>query len=111
MSLLKTNQVDVVTFGDDGSMRLALAVYGGEWRHRDAKLLLQEKLNAYAIYALDGQMHREHPDSIGKPVKIVVRPEEPVPSKIKPLLDQFAAILAQDGLTVTVEPLPAAEAA
>jgi hypothetical protein len=108
--LSSVNKLDLI--GErHGTWRLILIVEAGEWQFDDSMFLIQEKLNAYAIYALDGQMHRMYPDSVGKPVSIVIRPVEPPPPDIAKFIDQIAAILAKDGLTVTVEPLPAAEAA
>jgi hypothetical protein len=112
MMLAKHNVIDLVASSNDKSKYvLVLVVEAGEWSLDDYLWLLQEKLNAYAAYALDGPLHKQCPDSVGKPVTIVVRPVDPMPDDAHILVAQVAAILAQDGLTVTVEPLPAAEAA
>jgi hypothetical protein len=105
------DKIDLYSETPARQQRLIAVIEAGEWQLPEAKWLLQEKLNAYAIYALDGQMHQMYPDSIGKPVSIVICPVDPIPPDIAKFIDQIAAILAQDGLTVTVEPLPAAEAA
>jgi hypothetical protein len=108
--LVNTDKIELVVRRGN-SYRLLLIIEAGEWQGGDAAWLLQEKLNAAASYALDGQMHRMYPDSIGAPVAIVIRPVDPPPPDIAKFIDQVATILAKDGLTVTVEPLPAAEAA
>jgi hypothetical protein len=108
--LSKLDKVDLVLEGSQG-WELVLVIEPGEWDMSRRLWLLQEKINGYASFALDGQMHQMYPDSVGKPVSIVIRPVDPPPPDIAKFIDQIAAILAQDGLTVTVEPLPAAEAA
>jgi hypothetical protein len=104
------NKVDVFSQGPGGT-RLSLVIEAGEWQEPGSLLLLREKINNYAAFALDGEMHRKFPDSQGSHVTIAICPVDPLPLDIAKFIDQVATILAKDGLTVTVEPLPAAEAA
>lgn len=52
------------------------------WEHGDRQLFqLQEKLNAYLSFALDGEMAAEHPEWVGRPLRLqldcVAPPSEP----------------------------------
>lgn len=54
---------------------IILAMYETRpWTHGDAQLLqLQEKLNAYASYALDGEMAEDYPEFRDKKIRIQLR--------------------------------------
>jgi hypothetical protein len=67
--------------------------------------LLQEKVNHYGAYALDGQMHREHPDSVGRPVKLAICSVDPVPPEVAAFIDRLRPLFEVDGLPITVERL------
>lgn len=110
MSLLKTNQADVVSHNDQG-WYLSLVVEEGEWTLPNVRWLLQEKLNAYAIYAMDGPMVQQHPDSAGKPVTVYLSPVEPIPESLKDFVDQLIEAFASEGLAVELRPLSTAKAA
>jgi len=44
------------------------------WDGSDERLLaLQERLNAYVSFLLDGEMASEHPELVGKPARIELR--------------------------------------
>lgn len=107
--LTNTSKIELVTVQPDGGWRLVAIVERGEWDQPDATWLLQEKLNALASYALDGQMRAEYPDSVGKPITLVICPVDPVPADIRAFIDQVAQLLAPEGLSVSVEPLPPEE--
>ena len=41
------------------------------WKHGDRQLFqLQEKLNTYLSFALDGEMEAEHPGWVGRPLRV-----------------------------------------
>jgi hypothetical protein len=63
--------VDLVTY-DPASGEFALIMTEDrEWDgSADRVLQLQEKINTYLSFLLDGQMAREYPESVGKPVRI-----------------------------------------
>ena len=45
-----------------------------EWDGSDEQLLsLQERLNAYVSFLLDGEMAEAHPELVGKPTRIQLR--------------------------------------
>jgi hypothetical protein len=96
--LSETNKIDLVSEGEGGQFRLALVVEPGEWKLSDAKRMLQEKLNAYASYALDGEFAAQHPDA--KSVHITVMPSDPPPAEmvrfLHRLIDAFRPHIAID---------------
>lgn len=67
MSIESANVIDALGV-DEGSGRVVLVIrHEGVWDGSDAQLfLLQEKLNAYVSFALDGEMEAEYPDFAGR---------------------------------------------
>ncbi len=104
--LANTNKVDVISETAEGVQRLIIAVECGEWDLPESATLLREKVDAYASFALDGQMNELYPESAGKPVSIVIRPFDPVPTHLGRLIDRLASVLKPEGLTVSVELMP-----
>ncbi len=59
---------------DARSGRVVLAMFATEsWDDQRMGLKLQEKLNAYASFALDGEMAEQMPDLAGKPLCLQLR--------------------------------------
>jgi hypothetical protein len=59
---------------DARSGRVVLALFATEpWRGQQVGLKLQEKLNAYASFALDGEMSEQMPELATKPLCIQLR--------------------------------------
>jgi hypothetical protein len=73
--------------------RLVLEVEKGEWALPRAVHLLEEKLNAYASFALDGQMHRLYPQALARNVNIVVASVDPLPQEAVWLLEKVRIAL------------------
>lgn len=63
--------IDLVTY-DPGSGEFALIMTETRpWDgSADRVLELQAKINKYLSFALDGQMERQHPGSVGKPIRL-----------------------------------------
>jgi hypothetical protein len=75
------------------------------WQHGEHQLYqLQEKLNAYVSFILDGEMKDNFPHLLGKPVRIELRTSHEPPQRAMDFLgrarDQLA--LQQIGLEVVV---------
>ncbi len=75
------------------------------WEHGEHQLYqLQEKLNAYVSFILDGEMKDNFPHLLGKPVRIELRTSHEPPQRAMDFLgrarDQLA--LQQIGLEVVV---------
>ena len=77
----------------DPEWRLLLEVEPGEWALPRAVFLLEEKLNSYASFALDGRMRELYPHSHPELVCIVVVSVDPLPEKALWLLDKVALAL------------------
>ena len=77
----------------DPEWRLVLEVEKGEWALPRAVWLLEEKLNSYASFALDGRMRELYPHSHPELTRIVVVSTDPLPEKAVWLLDKVALAL------------------
>ncbi len=77
----------------DREWRLVVEVEAGEWALPQAVHLLEEKLNAYASFALDGQMHRLYPQAQAKNVHIVIASVDPLPEPAVRLLEKVRIAL------------------
>ena len=73
MSLEKTNIVDAMGL-DEASSRVILVIrHDGAWDGSKEQLyLLQEKLNAYLSFALDGEMAETNPEFANYPIGILI---------------------------------------
>ena len=77
----------------DPEWRLVLEVEKGEWALPRAVWLLEEKLNSYASFALDGRMRELYPHSHPELTRIVVVSAEALPEKAVWLLDKVELAL------------------
>ncbi|MBV9934645.1 MAG: hypothetical protein JO367_10130 [Actinobacteria bacterium] len=65
--------VDVVSLSQDGTLVRLYIAQAGEWTGSDEQLVsLQEKVNSYLTFILDGQMGREYPQAAGRSWEIVI---------------------------------------
>jgi hypothetical protein len=84
-------------------LRLVVEVERGEWLLPRAAFLLQEKLNAYASFILDGKMKQMYPWSDARAVRIVVRSRGQAPADALRLVELVREALAKDGPQLTFE--------
>ncbi len=96
--LATTAEIDAIQ-KDPGSreFRLYLDVERGEWLLPRAVWLLQEKLNAYASFVLDGKLRELYPYAQPADVRIVVRSRGQAPADALRLVELVRAALAKDG--------------
>ena len=85
--------------------RLYLDVDRGEWLLPRAAWLLQEKLNAYASFVLDGKMRELYPYARPQDVRIVIRSRGQPPRDALRLVGLVREALAKDGPRVDLEQL------
>ena len=85
---------------------LDLVVERGEWLLPRAVWLLQEKLNAYASFILDGKMRELYPWAVPGNVRIVVKSHGQPPATALELIEQVASVLRKDGPVLTLERMP-----
>ena len=106
--LVQTAEVDEVRKEPgERELRLYLVVEPGEWLLPRALWLLQEKLNAYASFVLDGKLRELYPWASPRDVRIVVRSHGQPPAQVAPFLEHVNQMLQAAGPRVTLERLPA----
>lgn len=101
--LARTDCVDSINRDPrTGEYELVLGVEAGEWEPRDLSLSrFKDKIDGYARFALDGEMHQRYPESVGKPVVITVVSVDPVPAFFEKWIAAIARVYAEEGLTVS----------
>ena len=102
--LHRTDVIDLVTRSCDGRQYdLVLVVDSGEWREKNVLHALQEKINSYASYALDGAMATDYPDSEGHAKAILVQTIDVPPDDAVQFLMKVETLLKPEGLPVRLE--------
>jgi hypothetical protein len=94
--------IDIVSITPDGGSVELHMVQSSKWTGSRAQLLrLQDKLNNYASFALDGQLAKMYPSAAGLPWRIVLQCQtEPHPDvtdfirRAKPLVEKDGGQLA-----------------
>ena len=86
--------------------RLYLDVERGDWLLPRAVFLLQEKLNAYASFILDGKLREMYPYANPADVRIVVRSRGQPPQDALRLLGLVREALEKDGPRLDFEQVP-----
>jgi len=101
----QTKVVDVVV-KEQGELewRVVLEVHRGEWSRSRAVWLLEEKLNAYAGFILDGHMRSLYPASSPGCTRIVIASVDPLPEDAIRLLEQVALAMEQHDVKVSWTP-------
>ncbi len=89
----------------DRELRLYLDVERGEWLLPKAVWLLQEKLNAYASFVLDGKMRELYPWARPGDVRIVIRSRGQPPHDALRLVGLVREALVKDGPRLDFEQL------
>ena len=73
--------IDLVTYDSKSGEFALIMTETRPWDgSADRVLELQEKINNYLSFALDGRLERQHPGSVGKPIRIqldCVSPPDP----------------------------------
>lgn len=63
--------IDLVTYDPKSGEYVLIMTEERQWDgSADRVLQLQEKVNNYLSFALDGQMAKQHPESVGKPIRL-----------------------------------------
>lgn len=102
--LVTTDEVDEIRKEQgEKELRLYLVVERGEWLLPKALWLLQEKLNAYASFILDGKMAQMYPWAKPANARIVVRSHGQAPQDAVELIERAGSMLAAEGPTISFE--------
>ncbi len=103
--LAQTSVVDLVSKDEHtGAYELLLVVEADEWPLPGCHTLLQEKLNSYLAYLLDGQMQTEHPDASISRVEILIQSEQAPSSITAAFIQKMADAARECGVTVRYVP-------
>jgi hypothetical protein len=101
--LATTAEVDEIRkAAGDRELYLYLDVERGEWLLPRAVFLLQEKLNAYASFVLDGKMRELYPWAVARNARIVVRSRGQPPAQALELIARANALLPE-GPVISLE--------
>jgi hypothetical protein len=104
MSVEDAHLVDFISFDPTGEIVLIM-VEGREWDGSNRRRLfeLQEKVNSYASFACEGQLFEQHPELVGKQVRLELRcisPPDPATAKF---LDMVREKLMERGLPFAIK--------
>src|SRR5215475_13697826 len=70
----RTGVIDVIAHDPKAGEAVLVMNEPNEWDGSDEQLFsLQERLNAYVSFLLDGEMAEAHPELAGKPIRIELR--------------------------------------
>lgn len=88
--------IDLITMSKDGAVVLVM-VEAREWEGTPERILqLQEKVNHYLAFALDGDMVARYPETAGKPVRLRIdcdhEPDEATLQVIARMREQISPI-------------------
>jgi hypothetical protein len=99
VGLASPKLVDVVTYEEKSATYRLLLVVDAPWDQSTAQLLaLQEKLNNYIGFALDGPMAEKYPGSDGKDVLVRLQCRTAPTGRTQKTLAQMEAALKELGL-------------
>ncbi|MEQ4209771.1 DUF6572 domain-containing protein [Actinopolymorpha sp. B9G3] len=105
-ALFDPGKVDLVAETADGVVELVI-VADAPWTGSDAQLSsLQDKVQTYVSFALDGQMERSFPEAAGRPWRIVVSAQAGDPDhRTNSVLQTLADRLPQYGGSLLIRHL------
>jgi hypothetical protein len=95
--------IDLLTH-DPSSGQVELVMFEPRpWDGEEEQLFqLQEKLNAYLSFALDGEMAEAHPELMDKPLRVVLRCVDAPPSDAVEFLTHVREQIALQGIDLEV---------
>lgn len=96
--------IDFLGFNADQNEVLLVLVEGRPWDlESDQPFQLQEKLNAYLSFVLDGEMADSYPSFVNKPVRIRLECVTPPPEELYPFLQLVHDQCSLQGIAFEVE--------
>ncbi|MBM3989514.1 MAG: hypothetical protein FJ298_00755 [Planctomycetes bacterium] len=103
MGVEDSSSVDLVARNEDGSALLVMVEHR-RWDGSDERLRqLQDKVNAYLAFALDGQLEREFPGSMAQGITLLLRCIEPPDAMVRGLVPPLRHALAPLGVRFDVQ--------
>jgi Family of unknown function (DUF6572) len=97
------NVIDFVARDPSGMVSLIM-VEGRDWDESDRRLFeLQEKINAYVSFVMDGQLVEQYPELAGKPVQLELRCARALNVKTAEFLEMVGEKLEGVGLSLRIQ--------
>lgn len=98
-----TGVVDLVTHNSTSDQYTLIMIETRPWTDSAEQLAqLMEKINNYAVFALDGQMARAYPDSVGKQLRIQLDCHQEPSTRAADVVDQARRQLADHDIPFDV---------
>lgn len=95
--------VDLVTYDAKSEEFALIMTETRPWDGSAERVLeLQQKINNYLSFALDGQMGREHPGSVGKVIRLQLDCATPPDSETQHFIDLVRTKLRDQGIRFVV---------
>lgn len=111
MAVEDINVIDVIAEDPDTGEIVLLMHEPRAWKYGDLQLFqLQEKLNAYLSFALDGEMTAEHPEWAHRPLRVQLDCAEAPGQRADHLLSAVRGQIAFQGIKLhvrVIKPAPA----
>lgn len=104
--MFDATKVDLVTLTSEKDTVLLYIVASERWTGADEQLLaLQEKVHNYVGYAVDGQLHRDYPETLGLSWRIVVDSQAGPPNRrSEEIIARLADVVRRYGGDLTPAP-------
>lgn len=100
MSISQINKVDLISQSKTGEFFLIIVV-DEPWVDSDEfKYLLQEKLNNYSAYFLDGQMLQEYPDCKQQRVTVRISSTTAIPKRLQEFISKLSEATKSYGIDI-----------
>ncbi len=100
MSISQINKVDLVTQSRTGEYFLIIVADEPWIDNDDFKYQLQEKLNNYCSYFLDGQMLQEYPDSKQQRITVRISSTTTIPKRLLEFISNLSKATKSSGIDI-----------
>lgn len=103
MSISKTTTIDLIT-KSNGNIYVLIIVADEPWvDENNFRYRLQEKLNNYASYFLDGQMRKDYSDCRQTRITVRISSSSPIPTDLQSFISDMANALYTYGIDIETE--------
>jgi Family of unknown function (DUF6572) len=105
------NVIDMVTHDPKSDAFVLIMIETRPWDGSEERLLqLQRKVNGYLAFALDGQLTRMYPESVGKPIRLQLDCLLPPDAATKRFIELAKEQTEQHGISFVVNVLDTSSA-
>jgi len=104
MSISRVDKIDLVTRSKEKGNYTLIIVADEPWEDSDEfRYMLQEKINSYVTYFLDGQMKKEYADCKQNRITIKISSTVPIPGHVLTFLSKISEVLYPHGVEIEIE--------